>query len=982
MRIKNLRTRKIASEPTQPESNKTQSFSAIDLINMIENDEMPLEELSPEKVKVIQKAILSGEVNVKNLPAKLLDYLDLDFSKKINSPAINLIDMIENDEVLLEELSSQDIETIKKEILSGKIKLEDLPPELLDYLNFDTKEDEEEIQMPHSPSEKEKQLSFNFNTKKYTPGMVIAKICPRCGYHNRPIYKKECERCKKLYDKLNQHIKKRQSENPNFLESTAFREMATKYSLDLKEFDPETEEIIHTPTLEILKNIYETKGITPLNKVYEVRDSAKKELEDAMWYRLNVEKDKDGNIVYDEKGLPKQLEKQKYYGTEDLIQKLHLTPDKFKDIINQYNENIINNLPESVKNIVKYDENGHVIPSSASQLKPYGFIAPALVFGTGMADVKQTDSSEPRSKTSDIAAWDWEKARPAFGWDPEKKQFTHGWVRYLKDVFEPQNKRYELTIKRKALQKLLSESVRAEKLLKDEADKLWATMPIGAKVLNHLKKGNTKESMEEKLQDQLEEFKQDKYPILNWYNKNKKKFENVSGELAIMENKEKVPEKQLESVKQSISEKLSIPLEDVEQQVEKYFNAQHLEQTTPKSLYYLQYLRVNPTATKEKLEKQFDELLTTIGEKIKEKLNQSKNFQKEAKKLIEKIDKINEEIKNISPTELDLNEELKNVNLFEQTENQRLKEIENEMKKENPPPSPEEKRSNLISTFLKIRGGKINKLLKLSDKQLSLFDDVEKEDVPMTGGGLHMWGPKDTMVPIKEKTNVLDSLKKKTTEDFEPKPELTPKLVDKTTPETLKKVVVKTTMIRSKQDEKDSSGRTIIDPTTGEPQEKTIMFPKREHWIITFEMENDEPVRARCDKVSATYKPTGERILVPKYKDIWKKIKNFTKDKEKQNYFYSQICLEQKNDENPWEYKRSQEMYVSKQTTKCEECGSAKAPFDSACPQIQWAFNSLSGDNVPSDVKVYDYENVNLKEEKLSPSEERIIKQKHNITDF
>lgn len=965
---------------------KTASL-ATKLIDEVKNNELLLENLSNKDLKTIKDALISGEIKLDDLPPEMLDYINFDTKETKVKPdvsATDLIDMIENDEMSLDELTPKELETIKKEIISGKIKLENLPVDMLNYLDFDVKKDEKDgdaIKMPHSPSEKNDQMSFKFNTKKYTPGMVIAKICPRCGYHNRPIYKKECERCKKLYDKLTQHIKKRQEENPNFPESTAFREMATKYSLDLKEFDPETEEIIHTPTLEILKNIYETKGITPLNKVYEVNDSQKKELEDALWYRLNVEKDANGDIVYDEKGLPKQLDKQKYYGTEELITKLHLTPEKFKDLINKYNENIINNLPENVKNIVKYDENGHVIPSSASQLKPYGFLAPAIVFGTGMADVKQTDSLDPRSKTSDIAAWDWEKIRPAFGWDSEKKQFTHGWVRYVKDTFEPQLKRYELSTKRKALQKLLSESVKAEKLLKSEADKMWATMPIGAKVLNHLKKGNTKEGMEEKLQDKLEEFKQEKYPVLNWYKKNKSKFESVSGELSIMENKDKVSEKQLESVKQSISEKLSIPLQDVEKEVDKYFNAQHLEQTTPKELYYLQYLRVNPTATKEKLEKQFDELLTTIGDKIKEKLTKSKEFGKETKKLMEKIDKINEEIKNISPTELDLNEELKNSNVVE--ENERLKDIENKLKKDAPPPVPEEKKSNLISRFLKIRGGKVNKLLKLADKQLTLFDEEEeKKEVPLSGNGLHMWGPKELLVPIREKTNVLDSLKKKTIEDFEPKPEITPKPTKKNNAETLKKVVVKSTMIRVKQEEKDSAGRTVIDPTTGEPQEKMLMFPKRDHWIITFDMENNEPVRARCDKVSAMYKPTGEKIQVPKYKDIWKKVRNFTKDKEKQKYFYGIVCLEQKNDEDPWEYKRSQEMYISKQSAPCKECSPAKAPFDSACEQIQWAFNSMSGDSIPSDVKVYDYDSVNLKQETLSPSEERIIKQKHNVTDF
>jgi hypothetical protein len=178
----------------------------------------------------------------------------------------------------------------------------------------------------------EKPIGTKEEPSKFTSGEVMGRICPVCGLKNFPVWKTECERCAKIYDRINKLIeyhgftaeeaqKLVAKENRSFLGPTAIKQIyENKGEIDLPE---EVEEIdfrdprglAGTPNFIKLKNILDT--------------------------RFNIKKDRFGEPIFDEDGLPIPLDKieKLHFSMDELTKKLLLDNKSFSNYIFDYNKN-------------------------------------------------------------------------------------------------------------------------------------------------------------------------------------------------------------------------------------------------------------------------------------------------------------------------------------------------------------------------------------------------------------------------------------------------------------------------------------------------------------------------------------------------------------------------------------------------------------------------------------------------------------------
>lgn len=185
------------------------------------------------------------------------------------------------------------------------------PPEPLE-LPGQLKEVEYPEQVPMFPEGQE--VPFK---KVFTPSFALFSECPTCRTKIDPIelpkgskrylYREECPRCRQLYRRINELVEKGSSPEE------AINTISTiRYGKD------------------ILKKIWDTQGHTniidePLQK--DITPSIYRKVEDALRFRLNVKRDKEGNIVYGPQGFPIPEFPPKYITTYDLAKKLKWNPD-------------------------------------------------------------------------------------------------------------------------------------------------------------------------------------------------------------------------------------------------------------------------------------------------------------------------------------------------------------------------------------------------------------------------------------------------------------------------------------------------------------------------------------------------------------------------------------------------------------------------------------------------------------------------------
>ncbi len=167
--------------------------------------------------------------------------------------------------------------------------------------------------------------------KKYTPGEIMGRICPICGFKNFPVWIKQCERCARLYkrmDNLVEHegftkeeaVELVGKENRSFIGPTALKkiyESGGKVALpeEVKEITfRDRRGLAGTPNMLKLKNVLDTN--------------------------FNVKKDQFGEPIFDKEGMPIPLERKDktHFPMDELSKKMLLSNDVFLRYIDNYNE--------------------------------------------------------------------------------------------------------------------------------------------------------------------------------------------------------------------------------------------------------------------------------------------------------------------------------------------------------------------------------------------------------------------------------------------------------------------------------------------------------------------------------------------------------------------------------------------------------------------------------------------------------------------
>jgi len=562
--------------------------------------------------------------------------------------------------------------------------------------------------------------------KKYSPNAVLAKVCPVCTFENRPIYVKECSNCKKIYQNIKRFYNNKKRQNKNYTPEMAFEELAPRY----RYVGPRA-----------LREIFETKGITKLNEINEINSSPRKELDDMLWYRLNVKKDpKTNEPILDNKGMPIPLDNKKYFSTEEMTEALHISPEKLREMVAKYNGNIIQSLPENIQKTIRKDENGEILPSSARQLSQYGFIAPAVVMGTGMADVRRRLTHDQEEKLSpeqveglkgsdfksvDIAAWDWDKLKTVFGWDEKTQSFNHGWMKYLREEFLPAIEKDKLERKIGSLQRVVDKYKRIAQSQEEDWDNIWhSPKNIGARLHGYLEKhGMTVKQFKKEWEDEYDnEYKPEYKKVIR-----KKKFdaqlEKTHPEILQTlrkydEREEPIGYEERKGLIEGIASALNVDPEKIEAHFDLRDDADQIEKESAPELEFMRFLEANPKETRQSLKK-FRGRLKRLSNIYAKKMEAAKQFKTKAEKLEEKLPELKIELEEINtlPENFDLAESLRKYQESEgfkdvdpETEKD-LEQAEAEIAKEHPTPQPKspeqinEKTSSRLSYITRLAVG-------------------------------------------------------------------------------------------------------------------------------------------------------------------------------------------------------------------------------------------------------------------------------------
>lgn len=230
-------------------------------------------------------------------------------------------------------------------------------------------------------------------------GRIPVKVCPKCGYYNS-IHNTECTNCKRLYSKLLRGRKGYNLSKPDH-RFRFFRDFARKLKKELSIRGSSV--TLLSP--EVLEDIFETKGITPLDASnVEEAEPTKALKQQLMLDRLNSRRDEGGDIVIDEKtGLPVALESKNFFtlaeilkmlsepdavpsnATKEEIDELNATIglEEFYQAIEEYN----NSAPED-KQVTPVDTSGQGLFGKTDPNAPEKLEVPEFQGGTERARIE------------------------------------------------------------------------------------------------------------------------------------------------------------------------------------------------------------------------------------------------------------------------------------------------------------------------------------------------------------------------------------------------------------------------------------------------------------------------------------------------------------------------------------------------------------------------------------------------------------------
>jgi hypothetical protein len=591
--------------------------------------------------------------------------------------------------------------------------------------------------------------------KKYSPNSVLAKTCPVCNYQNRPIYVNECENCDKVFKRLKRYIAIKKKQNKEFTPEMAFRDFAPRY----KYLGPQA-----------LKEIYETKGKTELKEVNEIPTTPRKQLEDILWYRLNVEKDpRSGEPKLDKYGKPIPLENRKYFSTAEMTEALHISPEMLRSMVAEHNEKIINNLPPEAKSLIKKDDNGEIVPSSARQLGRYGFVAPAVVMGTGMADVRRRVTKEqeeklspeqvegikgPAFKSVDIAAWDWDKLKTVFGWDEASGKFTHGWMKFLREKFLPAIRKHSIENKIGALKRVINLYKKIATSQREDVKTLWQdnkNKGLRVHTYFHYNPEVDIEEFKNEWRDTYETYKQNHWKVVQKNTVDDKVPPDVKQILKNYDNaKEPLGVEERQALVDALATRLGVSTDKVEEHLETRDEANELIFERPNEIEYMMFLDANPGVTKQSLKKKYDRRRLAFEKFVWAKKEAvAEQFEAKAERLAEKLPELEAELQESElPADFDLSAEVKKY-YREQGEqaipldpdpevDKDIKDAKKEIEKENPTPAapslesveapPPAAEAPTKKKRKKKKGSRMEQIIRLATGQLDLFGPKDEEE--------------------------------------------------------------------------------------------------------------------------------------------------------------------------------------------------------------------------------------------------------------
>jgi len=225
--------------------------------------------------------------------------------------------------IIIQEAASIDTDEWINKLLEEKTQ-KDIPEE------EKPKSEEEPFESPELPGQlreveypkqtsmfpgSEKDLPF---VKRYAPSSSLFTECPVCKSKVDPIekpkggknfiYREECPKCKQLYNKI-----------MKLMEEHGLSEAEAINAARTKRYD-----------INILKTILDSGGSsnileTPIQQ--DLTPSIGKRVEDALRFRLNVQKDAKGNIKTDPQGFPIPAYPPKFMTTHQLAKQLRWHPD-------------------------------------------------------------------------------------------------------------------------------------------------------------------------------------------------------------------------------------------------------------------------------------------------------------------------------------------------------------------------------------------------------------------------------------------------------------------------------------------------------------------------------------------------------------------------------------------------------------------------------------------------------------------------------
>jgi len=609
---------------------------------------------------------------------------------------------------------------------------------------------EEPLIMPGSEIESS-QLSFSFGGRKFEAGACLGKECPKCTYINRPIYNAPglsytpCMNCAKIFKQISRKMELNRGDE-DYTPSKAVYELRGVLGRQNSR-----------PTEQSALDIFNNAGITELgaDTIREIPSNTNRVLEDLMWYKLNVFKDeRTGEPEYDENGMPITLkdaqgqEARKYYSTDELTRLLHLSSERFRALIDRYNSKLLNQLPPDVLKTVKIDKSGEPLPISKRMLAQHGWAGPAVLIGTGMADVPRemkgrkepwaelTEEEEaaqmsPAFKSVDIAAWKWETIKPAFV----------SWITYLQKIFLPTLQKYKLKTRRKAVENTIKKRQLGIELVQKQIKILWnKPSRAGMRALKHFRDNpeDTKESMENKWGTNLEKFEEDKKKhkqVIEMIEKLKSSLDPDA--LQLKENWERSGPKDKRFITNQINKH---PRSDqIKADIKKLRSAEKAASKfkIPPEVNVLSYLSANPKVTKEMLEREQGEELDVFMKRFNNAVVAIQSKEEEIASLQRKRDDLLVKIQQtLGEKSFDLGEELKKFEAEEsgatRAKDLDVAEEEDKIKAETEEPKPADPEAMKTSS---LRVGALHSLLKLADEdQMSLWPELEPEKEPEPEG--------------------------------------------------------------------------------------------------------------------------------------------------------------------------------------------------------------------------------------------------------